>query len=229
MSMRISRRGFLKLIIAAGALAASGGLGNMYLEMDYNTKSFKREMPDSIYDTAIVLGAGVTNQGELPPLGKQRADAVVPIFYNKKIRKFLLSGGYTKNFPRSEAKLMAERILNKGGISSSDLLLEEKSRTTTGNAYYSKVDFLEPNKYFRNVLVTDSVHMPRASLIFQKILGNNYDTKLYDFEPVLPDAEIRNYTEREKGYFKSTKMGLLFVGNGDHEGVRKLFSTLGVF
>lgn len=77
----------------------------------------------------------------------------------------ILSGGSSGGGGRSEAETMALAIA-KTGIPASAVLLEERSVSTQGNA--EMIAALARERGMRQVLlVTSSVHMPRAALLFR--------------------------------------------------------------
>jgi uncharacterized SAM-binding protein YcdF (DUF218 family) len=45
---------------------------------------------------------------------------------------------------------------------------------TLGNAYFTKVDVLDPDGWRRVALVTSDTHAERAAWIFRKLLGPGY-------------------------------------------------------
>ena len=76
----------------------------------------------------------------------------------------VLSGG---GGGRSEASWMAE-VIGELGIPTSALILEERSRNTCDNARFTAL-LAAPRGLHRILLVTSSLHMPRASLLFRQV------------------------------------------------------------
>jgi uncharacterized SAM-binding protein YcdF (DUF218 family) len=76
----------------------------------------------------------------------------------------VLSGGGENG--DSEARMMAAAIVRLG-VPASALVLEERSRNTRDNARYTAM-LAEQRDLHRVLLVTSSLHMPRASLLFRE-------------------------------------------------------------
>ena len=75
----------------------------------------------------------------------------------------LLSGGGRGPVP--EAEIMG-RLAHSAGIAPEALLIETESRNTVENALFS-ARLLQARHIGRIVLVSDSVHLPRAALLFR--------------------------------------------------------------
>jgi uncharacterized SAM-binding protein YcdF (DUF218 family) len=72
----------------------------------------------------------------------------------------------------SWASLMKEQAESLG-ISANKILLEDKSRSTEEDALYTK-EILKRNGFKSLILVTSPYHSRRASLIFKKVLGDEF-------------------------------------------------------
>ena len=227
MSELMTRRNFLKLL-GFGALSLAGGL----VYSRHMEDLFKTPKNDSIgvtLDTVVVAGAGATEEGELTERTRQRVEAALPLYYNKKARRLLFSGGVARPGSSSEARFMSQYALNKGGVSSADIILEEDSKTTASNIYYTKVNHLEPNKYRRNAFNTDSIHMPRLEMVADKMLGPGYESVFHSFDLSMPREELIGYENHEKVSYFAYRNILYFVRDGDHESARKRLSIITAF
>ena len=92
----------------------------------------------------------------------------------------------------TEAVAMARAAIT-GGVRESDLLLEEVSRDTIGNAYFSARRILEPNGWNTVRVVTSDYHVPRAAWVFNKVLGAAFDVS---FSPASSEAFARSIAQR---------------------------------
>jgi uncharacterized SAM-binding protein YcdF (DUF218 family) len=128
-------------------------------------------------DVIIILGGGTSNT--LKPLfyTKERLG-----FFSKYIDQFhnipiVVSGNYAitaKKRPKySEAEVMRHYLI-KNGVNPTSILLENKSRDTIGNAYYSKLIIKKHPSWKRVLVVTTNGHEKRSLWLFKKILGPKY-------------------------------------------------------
>lgn len=128
-------------------------------------------------DAIVVLGGGVEPDGSLPALARNRVNRAVEVYRGGIAPRIILSGrcGLTSPEPPvTEAAAMAEHARGLG-VPDEALLLEEESRDTLGNAYFTRERFLEPNGWDSIRVVTSDFHLSRAAWVFRKILGGSYD------------------------------------------------------
>jgi uncharacterized SAM-binding protein YcdF (DUF218 family) len=128
-------------------------------------------------DAVVVLGGGVEADGSLPPVSRTRVVRAVELFRAGVAPRIILSGrcGLTAPVPEiTEAAAMAAYARDHG-VPSEALLLEEDSRDTLGNAYFTRESFLVPNGWYSIRVVTSDFHLSRAAWVFRKILGARYD------------------------------------------------------
>jgi len=130
--------------------------------------------PSPPADALVVLGGGVDGQGDLPPIAAARVDEAIRLFREGAAPRAIFSGSHSylaaHRPPRTEARAMAERFA-AAGCPPEAALLEEESLDTIGNAYYTRVRFLDPNGWRRIVVVTSDFHAARTGYIFGKVLG----------------------------------------------------------
>lgn len=118
-------------------------------------------------DAIVVLGGGHYGWVKRPDirieqLESSRIAAGARAWFGGRAPVVILSGGGGRS--GTEARMMAAAIA-KLGVPSSALLLEERSRSTEDNARYTAA--LASGRDIRTVLlVTSSLHMPRAMLEF---------------------------------------------------------------
>lgn len=129
-------------------------------------------------DALVVLGRGVDPNGSLPRLAKQRVERAAQLFAWKTAPCIIFSGRCSlmrDAIPAiTEAKAMSDYAVSLG-IRREVLLLEEQSRDTVGNAYFTLRNFLEPNDWTSIRVVTSDFHIQRAAWVFEKVLGLGYD------------------------------------------------------
>lgn len=154
---------------------------------------------------AIILGGGITPDGQLTRLSKQRLDKGIELFQKGLTSKLVALGElrstYFENaiqFDISGAERRAKYLMEHG-IPESAIQKIEKGRDTIGEGLASR-DFYrtQPEKNF--LLVTSEKHMPRALWIFRCLFGGGYE-----IEPVGVDCGGILLSEEEKEYFDVTQ------------------------
>lgn len=139
---------------------ASDGLRG-HLESRYPVVA-EAALPEA--DAIVVLGGGhydwINRPGiRVDDLENSRAAAGARAWLSGRAPIVILSGG------GSEAHTMAAAIA-KLGVPASALILEDRSRNTRDNAMFTAA-LAKPRGVRRVLLVTSSLHMPRASLLFR--------------------------------------------------------------
>ena len=168
-------------------------------------------------DIAIVLGGGRVSQDELAARTNQRVDHAAALFRSGRVARLLMTGGisYLEGTARgaSEATLMRERA-SGAGVPPEAIWLEERSRETLGNAYFSRVDVLDPNEWRRVLVITSDFHVARARALFEKVLFPDFRCA---FEPVpspAPDA-LAEWAEQERRASDVYSRLLAHIDRGD--------------
>lgn len=132
---------------------------------------------DFTADAIVVLGGGVGPGGSLPLVARARVERAVEVFQGGIAPRMIMSGlcGLMQPVPEvSEAAAMAAYAVELG-VPRQALLLEEESRDTLGNAYFTRERLLEPNGWSSIRVVTSDFHLSRAAWVFRKVLGGRYD------------------------------------------------------
>lgn len=155
------------------------------------------------FDLAVVLG-GMVSYDELNHLVRfnKNADrilAVLPLYFDGRVKKILISGGSGRIFQdEKEAQILANYLI-KINVDSSDLILEQRSRNTYENALYSK-QIIDSLQLKDNVLIsTSAMHMRRSLACFRKLNVNtipfSVDEDVVDepnawFSKLIPSADV---------------------------------------
>lgn len=133
--------------------------------------------PECPADAIVVLGGGVLPDGTLPLVARTRVERAVELFRGGIAPRMVLSGRcglMDPEPPVTEAAAMAAYAMQLG-VPQEALLLEEGSKDTLGNAYFTRAHFLEPNGWTSVRVVTSDFHLSRAAWVFRKVLGGTYD------------------------------------------------------
>lgn len=123
---------------------------------------------------AIVVLAGAIHDPfpplPLPLLGSstyERCRYAAWLYHEWEPLPLVLSGGFPRSDPWwSDADVMRDFVL-RYGVSESQLIIENRSRSTAENARYT-AEILRQKAIRKIVLVTDAVHMRRAQKTFEK-------------------------------------------------------------
>jgi len=172
------------------------------------------------YDAIVVLGGGSKRNGELQIDSKIRIRKAVKLFERGEADKMILSGGYTKPMVSEAAKMMEYAIKISDHVQKKDVVLEEKSKDTIGNAYFTKQ--VMKRKGWRSVIVvTSSFHVPRSELAFRKTFGKKYKINFVGsvYSPKLFLVYVLIGIERK--FYEMTKLFFKKVKSGDDKAVAK--------
>lgn len=143
-------------------------------------------------DAIIVLGGGLDQEGALTRPSATRVDRAAEIFHSGVAPRIIFSGrcGLSDPIPEvSEAAAMASRA-EELGVPSAAILLEEQSRDTIGNVYFTREQYLQPNGWKSVRVVTSDFHLSRAAWVFRKILGGTYDFSFVSASSGLSPREL---------------------------------------
>jgi uncharacterized SAM-binding protein YcdF (DUF218 family) len=154
---------------------------------------------------AIVLGGGVDKEGGLPVWVRNRLDKAIELFEKGKT-KILTTGAYSKRAgpgSKTEAQAMKEYLLQKAQgmeveITEEDILTEEESFDTIGNAWFSKVRHLSAKKYTSCLVITSDFHIRLAEKIFRWVMGNEYEIEMVETPSGLSETDLRTRAEVEQ-------------------------------
>jgi uncharacterized SAM-binding protein YcdF (DUF218 family) len=124
-------------------------------------------------DSIIVLGGGVkkgvpkSEESGIRPteISMQRLSEAVRI-HNITAKKIIVTGGDPYKTGVSEAEI-SKKFLIELGIKESDIILEDRSKTTFENAQ-NCIEILKNEKLVKPVIVTSAIHINRATGSFEK-------------------------------------------------------------
>jgi uncharacterized SAM-binding protein YcdF (DUF218 family) len=175
-------------------------------------------------DAIVVLGGGVEPDGTLTWVGDTRVAQSVELFNAGIAPRIIMSGRCGLAGPEppvTEAAAMADfaRFL---GVPAEALLLEEESRDTLGNAYFTRELFLEPNGWTTVRVVTSDFHLSRAAWVFRKILGARYDFSFVSAFSGLSPRELIGRALEECKISIFLNEWLQAVEEGDEEAIDRL-------
>jgi uncharacterized SAM-binding protein YcdF (DUF218 family) len=168
----------------------------------------------------VVLGGGIDLQGNIPTYVYSRLDEAIKLQNNLNCR-ILVSGEYSFLYdkvkpPFTEAFKMQEYLLKKG-VLETQIIKEEQSKDTIGNAYYSKKYIFLPEKEKEAIIITSDFQVERVKYIFNKIFGSEYSFKIIGIKSELPSGEREAIWQRQKELLLKTQALLSNMKDGDHD------------
>ena len=165
------------------------------------------------YDVAVIFGGSLGPQKILQDFVKKRGEKGIELHKQGEISNLIMSGASSffvkKNLKTHEAEAMSEYAVSRG-IKKENIFLEEKSRDTIGNIYFSG-KIIKKNKWKRIVCVTSCFHFKRAEYLFSKVMGNKYEIKLIVTDDCKPNQDM---LKREIKLLKIMKRIFCFVPSG---------------
>ena len=178
------------------------------------------------FDVVVVLGAGINPKGEISTLAKERIDKAVAIARDDV--PIVMTGrwsfliGYTP--PSTEAATMKSYAIAHYPTlrSGQDILVEDESMDTIGNAYFTKTQILLPRKWHRIAIIVSDFNVERSTYIFSKVLGEGYDITIIATPSGLSSEELDMKATVEDTLLVFTKKLLDPIEDGDHEAVEKV-------
>ena len=177
-------------------------------------------------DVIVVLGGGVEPDGSLPPAARTRVERAAEIFHGGVAPRIVFSGrcGLTSPEPPvTEAAAMAAHA-RELGVSPEAMLLEEESKDTLGNAYFTRERFLVPHGWWSIRVVTSDFHLSRAAWVFRKILGAAYDFSFVSAASGLSPRELIGRALEECRITIFLNEWLEALEEGDDDATRRLMN-----
>lgn len=134
------------------------------------------------YDVILTLGNGLNEQWKLPEIVSLRLKKIADLYFQKVSNKIIVCGRWSINWdikgitpPTTEAEEMKKFLLSLG-VADEDVIKEEWSRDTIGNAYFAKIKIIKPNNFKTILVVCSDFHLKRAQFLFQKIFNDESST-----------------------------------------------------
>jgi uncharacterized SAM-binding protein YcdF (DUF218 family) len=111
-----------------------------------------------------------------------------------------MSGGYSlwhkKDPGFRESKLMKKYAV-KMGVPAKDVLIEDKSRDTNGNAQFTK-QIVRSKKWRNIIVVTSDFHIFKTKYIFDFIYGDGYNIVYRSAKTSFKKKELEEIMKRER-------------------------------
>lgn len=124
----------------------------------------------------LIFGYQILPSGEAAPLLCDRLDAALSYLETHPDMTVVVSGGQTGSEPISEARVMADYLIERG-YSAENILLEERASNTAENILYS-IELLAAEGYdvTDNILaVSNGFHLARIRMLWGRFCGGTYN------------------------------------------------------
>lgn len=124
-------------------------------------------------DALLIPGGGLTPEGQLPPWSVARLDTALDHYQEGCVLLALSAGTVHKPPPRSEdgypifESQVAAQYLMKQGIPRGSIFTERSSYDTIGNAYFSRMEHVQPARFQNIKVITSNFHLQRLQLAFE--------------------------------------------------------------
>lgn len=168
------------------------------------------------YDCIIILGNLMDSQGRLNDESASRVTAGAQAYKAGKSSLLVTCGwAYRSDSSITIADAMFRYAHETHGIPTKDILKEENSRDTVGDAYFTRRNLADPRNFSQILVVTSSYHAERTKKIFEFIYGPNFVIDLIS-APSCESIELQNSEQESLTAFQKTFAG---VAPGDKNGI----------
>lgn len=152
----------------------------------------QNDLPE--YQTALLLGAKVYDNGILSPIMRDRADVAIEIYNSSKVKKILVSGDHgTTGYDEVNA---IKNYLLESGVDKKDIFLDHAGFDTYDSVYRAKNIFEVESM----IIVTQKFHLPRAVYISNS-LGVESAGIVADRRYIFLRNYLRESLSRVKAFF----------------------------
>lgn len=176
-----------------------------------------------MYDAIVVLGAGITPAGELEENSRLRVELALKHFSVGEAPVIVFSGAWSMSLKEPPAKTEAAAMKDYAvahGCSKDQILIEEHSFDTLGNAVFVKRDFVKPRGWKKLLFVVADYHIWRTKNICQLVFGSDYSITVVGAHLPLTPEERQKRTVREQASWQVLRE-LFTMAAGDDEAIAK--------
>ena len=168
----------------------------------------------------LVLGYLLDEKGILGDCAKSRVKIACNL-WKKNHQSHILFSGYC-GLVGNKKPIITEALAMKNyalflGVPENKIILEEKSRDTIGNAYFSK-EIIVKKKWKNIFVVTSDFHIERAKFTFKKIFDQSFNIEYFGAKS---KPSIKN-TLSEKILMQIYKNFFVNIKEGDDKSIREL-------
>lgn len=176
-------------------------------------------MTYTVYDAAMVLGAGFTADGNLADTTKARLEKAASLHKNGEVRNLIVCGAHSYKAMNKPALSEAEAFaayLQDLGVPKEALYLETDSQETLGNILFAKMRILIKHGWHTILVMPSYGHSSeRINYLLQKILGPEYTWHMLRINE---NTEPANLAREAKSLAYTKEINDAFT-NGDHKAI----------
>ena len=175
----------------------------------------------------MVLGRGVRADGSLGLIARARVDRALELYHLGIASRIIFAGRSAlmgdDNPPITEADAMAGYARARG-LPATAIFIEDESRDTIGNAFFTWQRWLRPNDWTSIRVVTTDYHIPRAAWVFRKVLGPSYDVAFSAAPSDRFAASVASRARDESDIAAFLAGWLSGIPDGDVDAIERLIS-----
>lgn len=178
----------------------------------------------------VCLGGGLTRESAPSRKMEARLEEAVRLYRAGAYEAIIATSKGTYRDPDSHPVTEAEvgeRYLVAHGVPADAIKREDESMDTLGNAYFSRVRHLDPQRWYRPTIISNEFHIDLVEFLFRKVLSAAYDPTFVAVENAgISDTELRKWRSHQQ-VMRAFYAGVLGnVESGDLEPIREyLFSA----
>lgn len=170
------------------------------------------------YNLIVVLGYGFVGKWQLSEHVKLRLREALELYRKGAAKKIAVCGKWSLAWdqqhitpPTTEAEEMKKALVNLG-VPAKDVLKEEFSKDTVGNAFYLKTKIMENYGYKRILVLCADYVLERVKYIFYKVFEPSYSVVIIPTPtPYKNDKEVlqaqQEILKLQKKFLKKMKRG----------------------
>lgn len=155
------------------------------------------------FDCIVVLANEMDSNGVLNNESLFRLKYATKQFFKKRSNKIISCGwNYRNDTDLIIAEVFKKNFL-KQGIPKNQIITENNSRDTVGDAFFTKENIVKRKKWYKILVVTSLYHVERTKLIFDYIYGSNYSITVEASDDIISDDLVKN-EEKSTNSFRLT-------------------------
>ncbi len=175
-------------------------------------------------DVIIILSGGILENASLSDFSVKRAEKGYELFMKGVSNRILISGRWSFLYeyePKmTEAKAIKEHLLSLG-VNKENILLEEQSVDTIGNAYFCK-QILAKKRWKDILVITSDFHVKRTQYVFSKVFKNcEFDISYLGAPSMLSKGKYIEKELSEEKIIRFTKDWIKDVEEGNDKQMEK--------